>query len=146
MSDDSKIHDRKSKVVTPPGLVAPRGFSHGIVTRGGRLLFLAGQTALDAAGRIVAPGDLVGQYAQVLRNLQAVVMAAGGTMQDITQMTMFVRDRDDYIAHRKPLGQVHKAFFGSYYPATALIEISRLFDDAALIEIQGMAVIGAEES
>src|SRR5690242_9071588 len=120
MSDHSKIQDPKSKVVTPPELVAPRGFSHGIVTRGGRLLFLAGQPALDAAGRIVAPGDLVGQYEQVLRNLQAVVTAAGGTMQDITQMTMFVRDRDDYIAQRKPLGQVHKAFFGSYYPATAL--------------------------
>jgi enamine deaminase RidA (YjgF/YER057c/UK114 family) len=144
MNEDSKIHNPKSKIVTPPELVAPRGFSHGIVTTGGRLLFLAGQTALDAAGQIVAPGDLVAQYAQVLRNLQAVVTAAGGTMQDITQITIFVRDRDDYIAHLKPLGQVHKAFFGSYYPATALIEISRLFDDAALIEIQGLAVIGAD--
>jgi enamine deaminase RidA (YjgF/YER057c/UK114 family) len=142
--DDSKIRMLKSKIVTPPELVAPRGFSHGIVTQGGWLLFLAGQTALDAKGRIVAPGDLVAQYEQVLRNLQAVVTAAGGTMQDITQTTIFVRDRDDYIAHLKPLGQVHRAFFGSYYPATALIEISRLFDDEALIEIQGMAVIGAE--
>ena len=145
MSDvDSKIQNLKSKIVTPAELVAPKGFSHGVVTSGGRLLFLAGQTALDAEGRIVAPGDLVAQYEQVLRNLQAVVMAAGGTMQDITQITIFVRDRDAYIAYRKPLGLVHKAFFGTYYPATALIEISRLFDDDALIEIQGMAVIGAD--
>jgi enamine deaminase RidA (YjgF/YER057c/UK114 family) len=140
---NSEIHNPKSEIVTPAELVAPKGFSHGVVTSGGRLLFLAGQTALDAEGRIVAPGNLVAQYEQVLRNLRAVVTAAGGTMQDITQITIFVRDRDDYIAHRKPLGQVHKAFFGSYYPATALIEISRLFDDAALIEIQGMAVLGA---
>ncbi len=142
---DSKIQNAKSKIVTPAELVVPKGFSHGVVTQGGRLLFLAGQTALDATGRIVAPGDLVAQYEQVLRNLQAVVMAAGGTMADITQITIFIRDRDDYIAHRTPLGQVHKSFFGSYYPATALIEISRLFDDAALIEIQGMAVIGSDD-
>ncbi len=141
---DSKIQNPKSKIINPSELAPPKGFSHGIVTTGGLLLFLAGQTAGDAKGRIVAPGDLVGQYRQVLGNLQAVVTAAGGTMQDITQITIFVRDRDDYIAHRKPLGQVHKAFFGSYYPATALIEISRLFDDAALIEIQGMAVLGAD--
>ena len=145
MSDaDSKIQNPKSKIINPPALAPPRGFSHGVMTQGRRLLFLAGQTAGDATGRIVAPGDLVAQYEQVLQNLRAVVTAAGGTMQDITQITMFVRDRDDYIAHRQPLGQVHKAFFGSYYPATALIEISRLFDDDALIEIQGMAVIGAD--
>ena len=146
MSDtNSKIQNPKSKIVTPPELVAPKGFSHGIVTQGGWLLFLAGQTALDMTGRIVAPGDLVAQYEQVLRNLQAVVTAAGGTMADIMQITIFIRDRDDYIAHRTPLGQVHKSFFGSYYPATALIEISRLFDDEALIEIQGMAVIGSAD-
>src|SRR6476661_5328210 len=129
-------------IINPPTLAPPRGFNHGILVTGGRLLFLAGQTALDGEGRIVAPGDLVAQYEQVLRNLQAVVTAAGGTMLDIAQTTIFVRDRDDYIAHLKPLGQVHRAFFGKHYPATALLQISRLFDDEALIEITGIAVIG----
>ena len=128
-------------IINPPSLARPVGFSHGIVTTGGRLLFLAGQTGSDAEGRITAPGNLVAQYEQIMRNLQAVVTSAGGAMQDITRLNIFVRDRDDYLAHRKQLGQVHRAFFGAYYPAMALFEISRLFQDDALVEIEGMAVI-----
>ena len=129
------------KVINPPTLPRPRGFSHGILVTGGCLLFLAGQTGSDATGQIVAPGDLVAQYEQTLQNLKTVVEAAGGTMQDIMQITIFVRDRDDYLAHLKPLGQVHRSFFGEYYPATALFEISRFFQDEALIEIEGLAVL-----
>lgn len=132
-------------VINPPTLPRPRGFSHGILVAGGRLLFLAGQTGSNAEGRIAAPGDLVAQYEQTLRNLKTVVEAAGGTMQDIAQITIFIRDRDDYLAHLKPLGQVHRSFFGDYYPATALFEISRFFQDEALIEIEGTAVISADE-
>jgi enamine deaminase RidA (YjgF/YER057c/UK114 family) len=128
-------------IINPPTLPRPRGFSHGILVTGGRLLFLAGQTGSDATGQIVAPSDLVAQYEQTLQNLKTVVEAAGGTMQDIMQITIFVRDRDDYLAHLKPLGQVHRSFFGEYYPATALFEISRFFQDEALIEIEGLAVL-----
>src|SRR5216683_4613903 len=131
-------------IINPLTLARPRGFSHGVLVTGGRLLFLAGQTASDAEGRIVAPGDLVAQYEQVLRNLKAVVEAAGGKMQDIVKINIFVRNRDDYLAHLKPLGQVHRSFFGNYYPATALFEISRFFQDEALIEIEGMAVLSAD--
>ena len=132
-------------LINPPALARPSGFSHGILVTGGRLLFLPGQTASDAEGQIVAPGDLVAQYEQVLRNLQAVVESAGGTMQDIVKMTIFVSNRDDYHAHLKQLGKVHRSFFGIYYPATALFEISRFFQDEALIEIEGLAFIGADE-
>ena len=128
-------------IINPPALPRPRGFSHGILVTGGRILFLAGQTGSDARGQIVAPGDLVAQYEQTLHNLKTVVEAAGGTMQDIMQITIFVRDRDDYLAHLKPLGQAHRSFFGDYYPATALFEISRFFQDEALIEIEGLAVL-----
>src|SRR6266702_7698653 len=130
-------------LINPSALARPRGFSHGILVTGGRLLFLAGQTASDAEGRIVAPGDLVAQYEQVLRNIKVVVEAAGGKMQDIVKINIFIRDRDDYLAHLKPLGQVHKSFFGAYYPAAALFEVSRFFQDEALIEIEGMAVLEA---
>ncbi|MBO0794263.1 MAG: RidA family protein [Ktedonobacteraceae bacterium] len=132
-------------LINPPQLAQPSGYNHGILVTGGRQLFLAGQTASDGQGNIVAPWDLVAQYEQVLRNLQAVVEAAGGTMQDIVQMTIFVRNRDDYLTHLKPLGQVHRAFFGRYYPATALFEISRFFQEEALIEISGIAVIATNE-
>ncbi|GAC1399433.1 MAG: RidA family protein [Ktedonobacteraceae bacterium] len=128
-------------IINPPTLAHPSGFNHGIAVTGGRLLFLAGQTASDKEGRIIAPGDLVAQYEQILRNLRTVVEAAGGTMQNIVKITIFVSDRDDYLAHLQPLGKAHQAFFGSYYPATALLEISRFFQDEALIEIEGIAVL-----
>ncbi|GAC1380371.1 MAG: RidA family protein [Ktedonobacteraceae bacterium] len=130
-------------IINPPSLARPTGFSHGILITGGSLLFLAGQTASNAEGHIVAPGNVVAQYEQVMSNLQTVVEAAGGKMQDIVKMTIFIRDRDDYLAHLKPLGKVHQAFFGAYYPAMALFEISRFFQDEALIELEGLAVIGA---
>lgn len=132
------------EIINPASLARPVGFNHGILTSGGKLLFLAGQTAGDAEGRIVAAGDIVVQYEQVLRNLKAVVEAAGGTMQDIVKLNIYVRNRDDYQAHLKDLGRVHRAFFGLYYPAMALFEISRLFQDEALVEIEWLAVIDAE--
>ena len=134
----------RKEIVNPPELAAPRGFNHGIVTSGGRMLFLSGQDASGADGQIVAPGDLVGQCAQVLQNLQAVVGAAGGAMNDIVKLNVFVADRDAYRANLKPLGQLFRDYFGGYYPAMALFEISRFFQEQALIEIEGLAVINEE--
>src|SRR5215467_6466265 len=132
-------------IINPPTLAHPIGFSHGILVKGGRLLFLAGQTGSNAEGQIIAPGNLVAQYEQTLRNLQTVVEAAGGKMQDITKLNIFVRDRDDYLVHLKPLGVVHRSFFGAYYPAMALFEVSRFFQDETLVEVEGLAVIGTDE-
>ncbi len=132
----------EKQIINPSSLGRPSGFSHGILTTGGRVLFMAGQTAFNAEGKLVAPGDLVGQYEEVLRHLKAVVGEAGGAMQDIVKINIFVQNRDDYLAHLKPLGQVHKAFFGNYYPATALFEVSRFYQDGILVEIEGIAMLG----
>jgi enamine deaminase RidA (YjgF/YER057c/UK114 family) len=139
------MHDMGKTILNPSTLAHASGFSHGILTSGGRMLFLAGQTASDAEGHIIAPGNVVAQYEQVLQNLKTVVEAAGGKMSDIVKITIFVRDRDDYLAHLKQLGRVHRSFFGTYYPATALFEISRFYQDEALLEIEGIAVIGADD-
>lgn len=132
------------RVITPPSLVKPRGFSHGVVTTGGRTLWLGGQDASDAQGSIVAPGDLVAQLNQVLYNLHAVVHEAGGQMTDIVKLTIFVRDRDSYLAKQRELGAVWKTYFGDYYPALALFEVTGFFQTDALIELEGMAVIEAD--
>ena len=129
-------------IINPPTLAPPKGFNHGIVTTGGRLLFLAGQDASDAEGRIVGRGDLAAQFEQVLRNLGAVVRAAGGSMTDIVKLNIFVADRIDYRAKLKPLGAIHRRYFGDYYPTMALFEVSGFFQDEALIEMEGFAVIG----
>lgn len=132
------------RVITPSSLVQPRGFSHGVVTTGGRTLWLGGQDASDAQGHIVAPGDLVAQLSQALYNLHAVVHEAGGQMTDIVKLTIFVRDRDGYLAKHRELGAVWKTYFGDYYPALALFEVTGFFQKDALIELEGMAVIGAD--
>jgi enamine deaminase RidA (YjgF/YER057c/UK114 family) len=132
------------RIITPPSLARPRGFNHGILTTGGELLWLAGQDASDGDGRIVAPGDLIAQLERVLLNLHAVIHEAGGQMTDIVKLTIFVRDRDDYVAKRRELGKVWQRYFDEYYPALALFEASRFFQNDALIEIEGVAVIGAD--
>ena len=134
----------EKRIINPPTLVPPKGFNHGILVTGGQLLFLAGQDASNVEGRIVAPGDLVAQFEQVLLNLKAVVEAAGGTMQDIVKLNVFVRDRADYVAQLKPLGQVFRSYFGYYYPTMALFEVSSLFQQEALIELEGIAVVDSK--
>ncbi len=142
---DSSEHQQETdsyRIINPDTLAGPTGFSHGILATGSRMLFLAGQTATDRDGNIVTVGDVVLQYRQVLDNLKAVVEEAGGKMTDIVKMTIYVQDRDDYKAHLKELGQVHREFFGKYYPATALLEISRFFEDEVLVEVEAIAVLG----
>jgi enamine deaminase RidA (YjgF/YER057c/UK114 family) len=129
------------QIINPPGLVAPRGFNHGILTTGGRLLFLAGQDATGADGHIVAPGDLVAQFAQALSNLTTVVEAAGGRAEYVVRLTIYVKSRDDYVATLTPLGEVYRRYFGGHYPAMALFEVSGFFQLEALVEIEGIAVL-----
>ncbi len=135
----------KREFINPPTLPKPRGYNHAILVEGGRLLFLAGQDASDAEGRIVAPGDLLGQFEQVLRNLQQVVEAAGGSMQHIVKLNIFVRDRDEYKANLKPLGEIFRRYFQGHYPAMALFEVTGFFNDRALIEMEGFAVLPPAE-
>jgi len=127
------------QIINPPELARPRGFSHGVVVEGGRLLMLAGQDASDADGRVVAKGDLAAQYEQVVKNLKAVVEAAGGTLQDIVKLNIYVTDCEAYRAQLKPLGEIHRAYFGRHYPAMALFEVKGLFNPEAMIEMEGIA-------
>ena len=128
-------------IVNPAALAKPSGYANGILTEEGRLLFLAGQTGMDASGAIASPGDLAAQFKQTLANLKVVVEEAGGAMTDIVKLTIFVTDKAAYRASLKPIGEVYRSFFGRYYPAMTLVEVKSLFDDAALVEIEGMAVI-----
>jgi enamine deaminase RidA (YjgF/YER057c/UK114 family) len=132
-------------IITPPALVRPRGFSHGVLTSGGKTLWLGGQDASDADGHIVGHGDVVKQLDQVLHSLHAVVHEAGGQMTDIVKLTIFVADREDYTAKHRELGKVWKTYFGDYYPALALFQVAAFFQKDALIEIEGFAVIPADE-
>ncbi|HYK10720.1 MAG TPA: RidA family protein [Gemmatimonadales bacterium] len=118
----------------PPG--RPNGWNNGMLgSAGGRVLFIAGQTAPKAGG-------LVAQWATALAQVLAVVRAAGGAPGDIGRMTVYVTSKADYLAHLKSLGEVHQKAMGKHYPAMALVEVSALVDDAAVVEIEATAVIG----
>lgn len=133
------------QIINPSGLPTPRGFNHGLLVSGGRLLFLAGQDASDGDGQIVAPGDMLAQCGQVLHNLHAVVHEAGGQMSDIVKLNVFVTSREAYVEQLKPLGKLFRDYFGGYYPAMALFQVAVLFNPDAMVEMEGFAVLGAEE-
>lgn len=127
--------------VNPAELAAPSGFSHAVAVSGGRTVYLAGQTALDSAGRIVAPGDVVAQFEQALSNLVTALAAAGGTPPDLVQATIYIVDVPGYRARAGQIGAVWRRLCGTDYPAAAGIGVARLWDDEALVEIAGVAVV-----
>jgi enamine deaminase RidA (YjgF/YER057c/UK114 family) len=129
------------EVVVPEGLAQPRGFNHAVVSRGGRTVWLAGQTALDSDGAVVAPGDVVAQFEVALGNLLASLRAAGGEPSQLVTLTTYIVDMEDYRAHARDIGGVWKRLVGSYYPAMAGIGVARLWDAEALVEVQGVAVV-----
>ena len=129
------------RIITPPELAPPRGFDHGFLCEGGKTLFLAGQDAGDSNGNIVCHGDIVGQYEQVVKNLQAVCVEAGGTLQDIVKMNIYVSDAKMYTDNLKKLSVIHRRYFGKHYPATALFEITGFYQEHNLVEIEGIAYL-----
>lgn len=127
-------------IVNPPSLGKPSGYSNGVLASGGRLLFVAGQVAWDAGHHIVTD-DFAGQFAQALRNVLDVVAEAGGGASDITQLTIYVTNRSEYLGALKRLGAAYRELMGTHYPAMALVEVSALVEPGAKIEIQAVAVI-----
>lgn len=127
--------------VNPPGLSPPAGFSHAVVATGSRLVFLAGQTALDADGKVV--GDsLPDQFARALANLLTALAVAGGTPADLARVTVYVTDVAAYRASAPELGRIWRESAGRDYPAMAVVGIVRLWDEEALVELDGFAVLG----
>lgn len=124
------------EIINPESLGAPSGWNHGMLgPRGGRVLFVAGQTA-PAAG----PG-LVDQWAAVLERVVRVVRAAGGGPTDIGRMTIYVTDLAAYKANLKPIGEAYRRVMGKHFPAMALVEVTSLVDLGAVVEIEATAVI-----
>jgi enamine deaminase RidA (YjgF/YER057c/UK114 family) len=126
--------------INPAELARPSGFSHAVSVSADRLVFLAGQTGLDAEGRVV-PGGVVAQFERALGNLLTALAAAGGQAADLVSMTIYVVNIDDYRAHAKDIGAAWRRLAGSDYPAMAAVEVTRLWDPAAAVEIQGVAAL-----
>ncbi|MGW7314769.1 RidA family protein [Streptomyces sp. NPDC054854] len=126
--------------LNPEGLSPATGFSHAVVATGGRLVFLAGQTALDGAGKVVGE-TLPEQFERALTNLLAALAAAGGAPADLARVTVYATDVADYREQAGELGRVWRRLAGRDYPAMAVIGIVRLWDSEALVELDGIAVL-----
>lgn len=126
--------------VNPPDLCRPAGFSHAVVATGSRAVFLAGQTALDGDGKVV--GDtLPEQFTRALTNLLTALRAAGGTPADLARVTVYATDVAAYRVHARELGRVWRRLAGTDYPAMAVVEVVRLWDEQAMVELDGFALL-----
>ncbi|MFH7594064.1 RidA family protein [Streptomyces racemochromogenes] len=126
--------------VNPPELSPATGFSHAVAATGGRLVFLAGQTALDGSGKVVGQ-TLPEQFERALANLLAALAAAGGAPSDLARVTVYAVDVEDYRAHASELGRIWRRLAGRDYPAMAVVGVVRLWDTEALLELDGTAVL-----
>jgi enamine deaminase RidA (YjgF/YER057c/UK114 family) len=127
------------KLINPEELARPSGFSHAVAATG-RMVFLAGQIGMDRNGNVV-DGGVVAQFEQALGNLLIALAAAGGRPEDLVSLTIYLIDVEDYQAHGKEIGAVWRRLAGTQYPAMAGVGVTRLWDPAALVEIQGIAMV-----
>lgn len=126
------------RAVHPAHWPAPKGYANGVITHGGRTLYVAGQIGWTPAG-VFAAKDLVGQFDQALANVVAVVEAAGGKATDLVKMTVYVTDLDAYRDNLRAVGAVWRARLGKHFPAMALLGVAGLVEREALVEIEAIA-------
>jgi enamine deaminase RidA (YjgF/YER057c/UK114 family) len=125
--------------ILPEGWAAPSGYAHGVLARGW-LLAIAGQIGAPPDGPVVA-GGIVPQFEQALANVGQVIEAAGGQVDNVISMTVYVVDRASYVAARAELGEVWLRRVGRRYPAMTLVEVKGLVAKGAVVEVQALAVL-----
>lgn len=128
-----KAEIRSSKLSRPVGV-----FSQGIKVSGpGAFVFLSGLTSRAPDGSVVGAGDITVQTDTVLKNLQALLAEAGGGLSDVVKVTVFIRDMN----HFKAIHDVRRRYFRQPYPASTMVEVSRMVSPEHLIEIEATAFI-----
>lgn len=128
-----------NRIIHPEGWPPAKGFAHGILAEG-RTLWIAGQVGWDAAGHFA--DGLVAQIEQTLRNIAAVLAAAGATPEHIVRMTWYMTDLADYTARLKEIGEAYRRVMGRHFPAMTAVEVVALVEPRALVEIEATAVLG----
>ena len=125
------------KTIQPDGWAPALGYANGMLAADGTL-HIGGQIGWDADKRFVSP-DFIPQMEQALRNIVAIVEAAGGQATDIARLTWFVKDKAAYLAQQREVGQAYRRVMGKHFPAMSMLVINDLIEDEALIEIEATA-------
>lgn len=128
----------KKEIITAENLSRPLGiYSHANKVQGNKLLFISGITARDRDGNIVGKGNMRVQTQQVLENMKVILDHAGATFDNIVKVTVFVTD----LSRFQDIHEVRAKYFKKDYPASTLVQVSRLVHEDMLIEIEAIAVI-----
>lgn len=130
----------------PPELAPPPGYSNVVELVGGRIIFIAGQTATDAKGNLVGKGDFEAQADQVFRNLSAALGSVGCTARNLVKLTVFVRDIGELSAYRRARDRFFATVTPAAAPAVTLVEVSRLFADDFLVEVEAIAAAVSQQA
>jgi enamine deaminase RidA (YjgF/YER057c/UK114 family) len=126
------------QILQPSGWPAPKGYANGIAADG-RLVVTGGVIGWDQQGRL--PADFVAQVRQTLDNISAILAEGGARPEHLVRLTWYVVDMEEYLANLKTLGQIYRERFGAHYPAMALVQVVRLVEKAARVEIEATAVV-----
>ena len=125
------------QVLQPSGWPLPKGYANGMAADG-RLVVTGGVIGWDTAGHL--PADFCAQVQQVLSNIAAILHEGGAKPEHLVRLTWYVVDMEQYLANLKALGRIYRETFGTHYPAMALVQVVRLVEKAALVEIEATAV------
>jgi enamine deaminase RidA (YjgF/YER057c/UK114 family) len=128
----------RNKTLQPKRWPKPKGYANGIKARGS-FIFVGGMVGWDERERF--PKGFVPQARQALQNVVAVLAEGGGRPQHVVRLTWYVLDMDEYLAARRALGAAYRAVMGDHYPAMALVQVGRLFEPEARLEIEATAVL-----
>ena len=126
------------QILQPSGWPAPKGYANGMAADG-RLVVTGGVIGWDHHGHL--PDDFVAQVRQTLSNISAILAEGGARPEHLVRLTWYVVDMEEYLANLKTLGQIYRDIFGAHYPAMALVQVVRLVENAARVEIEATAVV-----
>ena len=125
------------RLLQPAGWPRPKGYSNGIAATG-EVIFVGGQIGWDETGKFAE--GLPAQIEQTLANIVAVLAEAGAGPADITRLTWYLTDIDDYMAHQAEVGAAYRKVIGRHFPVMAVVQVVRLVEARALVEIEATAV------
>ena len=126
------------RVLQPSGWPAPKGYANGM-TADGRIVVTGGVIGWDTAGHL--PAEFTAQVRQALSNIAAVLAEGGAGPEHLVRLTWYVVDMEEYLGNLKALGKIYREIFGAHYPAMALVQVVRLVELAARVEIEATAVV-----
>jgi enamine deaminase RidA (YjgF/YER057c/UK114 family) len=125
--------------INPPELGTPPGYSQIVEVSAGRMIFIAGQTALDRDGNVVGKNDFAAQAEQVFQNLTVALQASGCTPANLVKLTVFLTEMDNLGAYREARNRFFATVTPPAAPAVTLVEVSKLYGPDFMIEIEAIA-------